>query len=304
MQQIRRTNGEKAFDVLNVCFMVLLSFAMFYPFYYMLIYSFNVGEASRSSLYFWPTEFTLDNYTTLLKNEYITNAYLITVLRTVLGTAVHVLFTSLVAYGLADLKLAGRKVYTIIFLVPMFFGGGLVPTYLLIIRLGLVDNFLVYIVPAMFSVWNMILLRTYFQNLPTSLEESARIDGARDITVFLRIILPMSTPVVAAISLFAAVGQWNAWFDAFLYVNNPKLHPIQLFLKTVIQQNVGVKNLLNSLASSGLDPHALKELEQMRITTESMKAAATIITIGPIILVYPFLQKYFVKGIMLGSIKG
>jgi putative aldouronate transport system permease protein len=304
MGQPLQSRGERAFSVVNAVFLGALALLIFYPFYYMLIYSLNVGESSKAGLYLWPTDFTWDNYRTLFKTEYFVNAYAITVLRTVVGTVAHVAFTGLVAYGLADGRLLFRRAYTVIFIIPMFFSGGLIPFYLLIVQLGLIDSFWVYIIPAVFSVWNMILMRTYFQSLPTSLEESARLDGASDLRIFFRIIVPISAPVLAAITLFAAVGQWNSWFDAFLYVNNPRLHPIQLFLKSVIQQTVGVKNLLNALASSGLDAKALEQLERIKMTTESLKAAATVVTIGPIIAIYPSLQKYFVKGVMLGSLKG
>lgn len=304
MTGIRETRGERIFNGFNVAFLALASVIIFYPFYYMLIYSLNVGVASKAGLYLWPTAFTWDNYSTLFKNAYIVNSYFITIARTVVGTLLHLLLTSLVAYGMADAKLMNRGIYSVIFVIPMFFGGGLIPYYLLILNLRLNNTFWVYVIPTMLSVWNMILIRTYIQGLPTSLEESAHLDGASDFLIFFRIILPLSTPVIAAIALFAAVDQWNSWFDAFIFVNDPNLHPIQLFLKSVIQQTLSVKNLLTSLTTAGLDAKALQQLERIKITTEALKAAATVITIGPIIAVYPFLQKYFVKGLMLGSLKG
>lgn len=303
MSNISYTRGEKIFNGFNIVFLAVASAVIFYPFYYMLIYSFNVGESSKVGLYLWPNDFTTENYTILFKTEYVVNAYMVTIARTISGTILHVLFTSIVAYGLADTSLLNRRFYTIIFLIPMFFEGGIIPYYLLILRLGMNDSFLVYIIPTMFSVWHMILMRTYFQTIPKSLEESARLDGASDFRIFYRIILPLSAPVIAAIALFAAVGQWNAWFDAFIFVNDMRLHPIQLFLKSVIQQTVGIKNLFNSMTEGGLDAQALKQLEEIKITTEALKAAATVVTIGPIIFIYPFLQKYFIKGLMIGSLK-
>jgi len=292
------------FNVLNTGFLLVFTLVVFYPFYYMLIYSFNVGEAAVKGIYIWPSAFTLENYQVLLKSPFILNAYVITILRTVIGTVASVFFTGLWAYAMADAKLIHRKLYTIIATIPMFFSGGLIPYYILIRQLHLLNTFWVYIIPGLYMVWHMILMRTFYQGLHPSLEESAKIDGGNDFVIYFKIIYPISMPMIATIMLFTAVGQWNAWFDAFIFVNNPDLHPIQLFLKQIIQQNIGMKNLLESLASQSLNPEELMKYEQVKVTNESLKAAATVITIGPIILVYPFLQKYFVKGITIGSIKG
>jgi len=292
------------FHVVNTALLVLFAAVVFYPFYYMLIYSLNVGEKATSNLYLWPNDFTWENYAVLLRSPFILNAYTITVLRTVVGTAVSVFFTGLWAYGMADSRLIHRNLYKTIATVPMFFGGGLIPYYMLIRELRLIDTFAVYIVTGIYVIWHMILMRTFFQHLHPALEESAKIDGASDFGVYFRIIFPVSMLIIATITLFTAVNHWNAWFDAFNLVNDPALHPIQLFLKTVIQQNIGIKNLVDSLMDKSLDAETLRQIEQIRVTNESLKAAATVITIGPIIFVYPFLQKYFVKGFMVGSIKG
>ncbi|MGI5895006.1 MAG: carbohydrate ABC transporter permease [Candidatus Merdivicinus sp.] len=292
------------FDVINYILLTVFAIIVFYPFYYMLIYSFNVGESAGAGIYLWPNDFTLDNYKTLLDSPSILTSYGITIARTVVGTFVTVFLTGLWAYGMADKKLLNRKFYTILSTIPMFFSGGIIPTYLLIKDLGLIDSFWVYIIPGAYSIWNMILMRTFFMGLPDGLEEAAKIDGANDFYIYFRIMLPLSLPMLATIILLTAVAQWNAWYDAFIYVNDQSLHPIQMFLKQTIQQNIGVKNLLNSLSAQGLDADALKQLESIQVTSESLKAAATMITIGPIIVVYPFLQKYFVKGLTLGSLKG
>ena len=292
------------FNIVNTTLMILFAVIVFYPFYYMLIYSFNDGEAALSGIYLFPNSFTLENYATLFRTPAILQAYGITIARTIVGVVTSVFCTGMWAYGMADKDLLHRKFFTIVATIPMFFSGGLIPQYLLMKDLKLLNNFLVYIIPSLYSIWHMILMRTYFQGLPAGLEEAAKTDGANDFYIYFKVMFPISLPMVATITLFTAVTQWNAWFDAFIYVSNPDLHPIQLFLKQLIQQNTGVKNLINSLSAQGLDATALRQLEDIRVTTESLKAAATIVTIGPIILVYPFLQKYFVQGLTVGSIKG
>ncbi len=292
------------FNLFNVVFLTVFTLVVFYPFYYMLIYSLSVGKSAGTGIYLWPRNFTLENYQVLLKSPYILNAYFITIARTVVGVVTSVACTGIWAYAMADPKLIGRKIYTIAATVPMFFSGGIIPFYILIRQLHLINTFWVYILPVVYVTWHMILMRAFYQNLHPSLEESARIDGASDFKIFTSIIFPISLPMISTIALFTAVGQWNAWFDAFIFINNPDLHPIQLFLKQVIQQNTQMKSLMSSLAGAGVDAETLKRYENIQVTNESLKAAATVITIGPIIAVYPFMQKYFIQGLTLGSVKG
>ena len=301
---MRTTRHIDVFNIVNVLLVSLITLMLAYPFYYMLLYSFNVGTAARTGLYLWPNAFTTENYATLLKSPLILNAYMVTILRTVIGVVTSVLCTGVWAYAMADRTLKNRTFYTVFATIPMFFGGGLVPYYLLIRSLGLIDSFWVYIIPSIYVSWHMILMRTYFQKLDVALEESAKMDGAGDFRIYFSIIFPISMPMIATISLFTAVSQWNAWFDAFIFVNRVSLHPIQLFLKSQIQQSVGMRELMETLARDSLGADELRRLQEITVTNDSLRSAAAVITIGPIVLVYPFLQKYFVKGLTIGSIKG
>lgn len=290
---MKKTLGEKIFDCLNVVFMSLLVISFIFPFWQLLALSFNdATDAINGGIYFWPRKFSLQNYIVTLQNPLIGNAYMITIARTVIGTALSVLATGMFSYGLSKKDLIFRKFYITVATVTMFFSGGLIPSFLLMRNLGFVDSFLVYIIPTLISVWNMIIMKTFFSSLPVSLEESAKIDGYNDLQIFFKIVLPTSMPIIAAIALFNGVAQWNAWFDAYIYINNPKLLPLQTILMRIISQNTAAQELAQheQAASSSVSPEALKVTTMM-------------IAIGPIILIYPFLQKYFMKGIMIGAIK-
>jgi putative aldouronate transport system permease protein len=199
----------------------------------------------------------------------------------------------MVAYAYSRKDLIGRKYYMIVGMITMFFGGGLIPTYLLIRNLGLLDSFLVYILPAMFSFFNVIIMMSFFRELPEALDEAAQLDGANDLTIFVRIVLPISMPVIATIALFNGVGQWNDYFTGMIYINNPDLQPIQTYLYRVIAQSSG-----NQIAA------AASGVVASTVTSQSVKLATMVVTTLPIVLVYPFLQKYFVKGLTIGSVKG
>lgn len=293
---MRKKSSEKVFDVINILLFLIISFMFIYPFYRSIIISLNDGaDASRGGLYFWPRIWTLDNYIAVFKNPNLLNAYIITVLRTLVGTVTSVIATGMFAYGLSKKDLLFRKFYLSIATFTMFFSGGLIPTFILIKGIGLIDSFWVYIIPALISIWNMMIMKTFFQNTPEALEESAKIDGYNELQIFFKIILPISAPIFATIALFNGVAQWNAWFDASIYITNQKLLPLQTILVKLITQH-GAAQDLNRLLNS---ERALAE----KVTTESLKTATMVVSIGPIILIYPFLQKYFMKGIMLGSIK-
>lgn len=293
---MKRSLGEKVFDGFNVVIMLILAFIFFYPFYNLFILSLNdAQDAMRGDIYFWPRVFTLNNYAAVFKNDQLFRAFFISIARTVIGTATSLLATAMLGYGLSKKHLMFRKFYNILFMVTMFFSGGLIPYFLTIKAYHLIDSFWVYIIPTLISVWNMVIMRTFFANFPESVEEAAKIDGCSDVKIFFRIVLPLSMPVVATIALFNAVSQWNAWFDAYIYINDQDLLPIQTVLMKIINQNsasIELSKLMNN-----------EFAQNMKVSAESIKYATMMVATIPIVLVYPFVQKYFVNGIMIGSVK-
>lgn len=292
--KIKRSKGDWCFDVILYLFLALVAFVFIYPFWTVVAMSFNAAnDTMRGGIILWPREFSLNNYRVVFNDDAVWRAYFITVARTIIGTLGHLMCTSAFAYGLSKRFLIGRKVYFYICIVTMFFSGGMIPGVLNIFDLGLNESFWVYIIPGLYSVYDMLIMKTFFQGMPQSLEESARIDGANDLTIFFRIVLPNAKAVLATIGLSAAVGQWNAWLDAKLYVNNPDLWPMQLLLQRVI---ASASNMSTVMAQN-------PNINYANVTTYSVQLATIVVAIGPIILIYPFFQKYFVKGMMIGAVK-
>ncbi|WP_410771185.1 carbohydrate ABC transporter permease [Fontibacillus sp. BL9] len=291
----RRTKGDVAFDILNNLGMLLICFVTLYPIWYVLINSFNDGkDAMLGGIYWWPRVFSVENYEAVFNNAGIMTAMGLTVAKTVLGVVAHVFFTAMVAYAFSRKGLIGGKLYILMGTITMIFSGGLIPTYLLIRDLHLLDNFWVYIIPVLFSFFDLIIFMTFFREIPDGLEEAARIDGANDWTVFLRVVLPVSMPVLATIALFHGVYQWNDYFTGIIYVNNESLQPIQTFLYRVVAQSS------SNIMTTALQGSAVTKT----VTSQSVKLATMVVTTLPIVFAYPFLQRYFVKGMMIGSIKG
>ncbi len=288
------SKSDRLFDAFNIVGMLLICFLTLYPIWYVLVNSFNDGQdAMRGGIYWVPRVFSFDNYIEVFKNAGIMTAMGITIAKTVIGFVCHVFFTAMVGYALSRRELLGRKIYLVMGTITMFFYGGLIPTFLLIRDLGLFDSFLVYIIPALFSFFDMIIFMAFFRDIPDGLEEAARIDGANDLTIFTRIIIPISMPVVATIALFHGVYQWNDYFTGMIYVNKMDLQPIQTFLFRVVAQSSS--NQIVATAGAAIN---------RTVTSQSIKLATMVVTTLPIVLAYPFLQKYFVKGLMVGSIKG
>lgn len=295
--KIKRSPGEVTFDVLNIAFMSFVLFITLYPFWFVIVMSFNEGnDAARGGIYFWPRSFSLLNFQAVFRNPAILTGFQVTILRTIVGTIVHVLFTGMVAYSLSHSKLIFRKFYMIVGIITMFFGSGLIPYYLLIRNLGLRNTFWVYIFPAMFSFYDMIIMMTFFRHLPSEMSESAKIDGAGYWRIFLSIIIPLSAPIFATMSLFAGVYHWNDYFTAVLYIDKKELLPIQTILFKIIAESQA-STILSQVNIPGV-------IARRKLTSESVKMATMVITTIPIICVYPFLQKYFVKGMLIGSVKG
>jgi putative aldouronate transport system permease protein len=291
----RRTRGDVLFDNLNVTVMLVICFATLYPIWYVLVNSFNDGTDAMTGghIYWIPRKFSLENYATVFNNAGIMTAMGITVAKTLIGTVIHVFFTAMVAYALSRRELVFRNIYMVMGTVTLFFSAPLIPNYLWLRDLGLLDTFGVYIYPAMFSFFDLIIFLAFFREIPDGLEEAAKIDGANDFSIFLRIVLPVSLPVVATIALFHGVWQWNDYFTGLLYTNNDYLQPIQTFLYRVIAQS-------SSNQIMGATGGAINRT----VTSQSIKLATMIITTVPIVVAYPFLQRYFVKGLMIGSLKG
>jgi putative aldouronate transport system permease protein len=276
----------------------LLCFTMLYPFWNSVVIAFNDSrDTVAGGLTFWPRKFTLENVGFVLQDPRIANAFLISVLRTVIGTLVSILVTALMAFSLARSELKFRKIYLTLAVFTMYFSGGMIPSYLLIRTLGLRNNFFVYVIPGALSVWNMIIFRSFFSTLPAGLIESARLDGADWYTIFFRIVLPVSMPVFATLALFTAVGQWNSWFDAALYISKQELMPIQTILNTILNTS-SMRELLSKLSGT-----AATALSNSVVSSRAVTMATMVVATVPILVVYPFIQRFFVSGVMIGSLK-
>ncbi|MGL5356929.1 MAG: carbohydrate ABC transporter permease [Cetobacterium sp.] len=289
-----KTKGEKIFDLFNIIVMVVFSFVIIYPIWYIVVLSLNDSQdAIKGGIYWFPRSFSFDNYIAVFQNKQIFKAFGITILKTSVGIITHILFTSMVAYGISKQDLKLRKVYIALGTITLFFSGGLIPYYILIKDIGLINNFLVYIIPSMFSFYNLILFQSFFRDIPASIEESACIDGANYFQIFTRIILPISLPIIATISLFVGVGQWNDFFTGLLYINDPELQPIQTLLYKIIAKE-GSSVITEGMRTAGVT---------LSTTSKSLQLATMVITTLPVVCLYPFLQKFFVKGMVLGSVK-
>ncbi|MHC1747144.1 MAG: carbohydrate ABC transporter permease [Cellulosilyticaceae bacterium] len=297
-RKIKSTTEDKVIDVIIAIVLTFILIVTLYPFYYILVLSFNDGmDALRGGIYFWPREFTLDNYMQFLSDPRWISGITVSIAKTVVGAALTVFFTCMVAYGLSYPKLMFKKFYNIILLFCMYFSGGLIPYYLTIRALGMLNSFWVYIIPPMFSTYYCILAVSFFREIPFELYESATLDGAHDFKIYLKIILPLSKPLLATIALFAAVGQWNAWTDTAFYAPLAKnLRTLAYLMRDVIMRNqVDVSQGKSAMMAAA---------KHKQVTSQSVQMAAMMIASLPIMVVYPFLQKYFVKGIMLGAVKG
>jgi putative aldouronate transport system permease protein len=291
----RRTTSEYIFDNVNILIMLFICAITLYPIWYVVVNSLNDGvDAMRGGIYWWPREFTFENYKAVFQTQGILTSFGVTITKTIIGTITHVFFTAMVAYAISRRDLYGRKLYMMVGIITMFFSGGLIPYFLLIRDLGLFDNFLVYIIPTMFNFFHLIIFVSFFRELPVSLEEAAKIDGANDFMIFIKVIIPLSMPVIATIALFQGVYQWNDYFAGVIFVNNPDLQPIQTYLYKVVAESSSNQMMMNAAGS----------VATKTVTSQSIKLATMVVTTLPIMLVYPFLQKYFVKGMLIGSVKG
>ncbi|GIO65850.1 carbohydrate ABC transporter permease [Paenibacillus cookii] len=297
-----QTHRFSVFNLLNYILLTLFGFLMIYPFIYILIYSLNDGKDSMmGALYFFPRKFTLDNYAQVFDNKQIWQAYKITILRTVTGTVLHVLLCTLMAYALSKKTLPGRTFFTFYIFLPTIFSAGFIPYFITLQKLHLINTFWVYVIPMLFNFMHIVIIRTFLQGIPEEIEESARIDGLNDFQIFMRIIIPLSGPVIATISLFIGVAHWNDWFTGTYYVSDKNLIPVQTLLQQMLTEAEALSSSMQRAAQQG---GQTVNVNMAGATPESLRMALLVITVFPILCVYPFLQKYFVKGVMIGSVKG
>ncbi|WJH33453.1 carbohydrate ABC transporter permease [Paenibacillus aurantius] len=291
-QAIRSSVGEKLFQAINIVIFVLLGLTTVFPFLNLIAKSFSSEAAVVSGMVtLFPIDFQVGTYKYVASSSMFLNAFMVSVTVTVIGSFLALFMTTLAAYPLSKPRLRGRKFFILMYLFTMLFSGGLIPTYLLIHSLGLIDKLPVLFLPFMISVYNMLIIKSYFESLPEGLEESAKIDGASNMTILVRIVLPLSLPVLATITLFYAVQFWNDYFTSLLYINSSSLKPLQLYLK--------------ELFVSSTDTFLRDNVEaNLNVSPQSIQAASIMLATLPILLVYPFLQKYFVKGVLIGSVKG
>jgi len=292
---------DKVFPVINGIILCALMFITLYPVLNTVAISFNDGiDAVRGGIGLWPRKFSTEAYGTLLNDPLTWNAFGISVARTVITTLTNLLFTSMLAFALSRKEYIFGKFITLVVVLTMYVNAGLIPNYLLIQRtLKLGKTFWVYIIPTMFSCFNMIVIRTYINGLPEALAESARIDGANDMRIFWQIIFPLCTPVLATVALFVAVGSWNQWFDTQLYNGGKKyLHTLQYLLKMKLATSMNTANAANASVD------ALASQAASKTTPITIRCAITVVSALPILVVYPFLQRYFVTGMVLGGVKG
>ena len=291
----KRGPFDIVFDGLIYLFMLLFFIIVAYPILYVLALSFSSREAVlNNEVYIIPVGFNFDNYKLVLKHEFLPRAFLNSVFYTVFGTLYSMMLTILGAYALSRKNYFGRDFIMFLIAFTMMFGGGMIPSYMLIKNLGLLNTRLALIIPFAVSQYNLIVMRTYMQQIPSAIEESAKLDGANDFVILFRIFVPMSKPVIATITLFYAAGQWNDFFSGLIYLDDKNKFPLQLVIRDLlITQNDATLN--QGLAAQQGMPS---------LTPGGFRAAIVVVTVLPLLVVYPFIQKYFVKGVMLGSIKG
>lgn len=292
-----------AFDLCIILILLLITLVIAYPIYYTVIASFSDHQAvATGKVSFLPVGFQLTAYKAVFENDQIWQGYLNTILYTVGGTAFNLFLTIPAAYAMSKTQMLGHGVLTWFFLITMYFGGGMIPTYLLYKNLNLINNPLIMVIAGGLSIYNLIVTRTYYQNsIPDSLYEAARIDGSSEIGIFIRIALPLSMPIIAVMCLYYAVGHWNGYFTALMYLTKTKYQPLALVLRRILIMN---ETALDEAVGADLDPALIANAAARANLVVTMKYALVLVASLPMLVLYPFIQKYFVKGVMIGSVKG
>ncbi len=302
MKKKRLSFSDRVFEICNYGFFLIFTLLCVYPFYYILINTISDNTLSANGLIrFYPVNIHFDNYAQIMGLSGLYQAALVSLARTVIGTACTVLASAFLGYMLGQEKMWQRKFCYRFFIVTMYFNAGLIPLYLTMKNLHLLNNFLVYIIPVIVQPFNIILVKTYMESIPPSLQEAARIDGAGFLKIFFKIMLPVSKPILATIAIFSAVGQWNSFQDTLIYVTDKELFTLQYLLYTYINQANSLATMIKN--SNGGTTLNMTSLVQQQTPT-SIRMTVTAVVVIPILLVYPMFQKYFVKGIMIGSVKG
>lgn len=291
----KQSTAYNIFTIFNLLLFILFAFLCAYPFYFIIVNSFN-GTAGDTAFIF-PSKATVENYKTIFSQQSLPRAIFISFARSIVGTIITLGMSSLYAFVLTQDELPARKVIYRLTVATMYFSAGVVPTYVAMVRYGLKDNFLIYVLPSAISVYNMILIKTYMEQIDSAIVESAVIDGAGPFTTFTRIVLPVSIPILATVAVFSVVGQWNAWYDNFLYVSNPNLQTLQYTAHKLIGQ-------ADAIARRAMMGESVAEIAKVKISSKDIRMAISVITVLPVMLFYPFMQRYFVEGIMLGAVKG
>lgn len=283
--------GDRVFNVINYLIMIVVFLVMVLPFLYIINYSLSDPTKISGQFLLYPRNPSFDSYLSLLNNSSVLHSAFISLSRTVIGTGIMIFFTSMAGYVLTRNDFTGIKFFRKFFVITLYFSSGIIPVYILIQSLGLTGTFWVYVIPSAVNVFNMILIKTYMESIPSELEEAALIDGANDLYLFFKIMFPLSRPIIATVALFASIGHWNSFIDAQFYnAMNPQLFPLQYVLYNALQSITSIEQV---------------QLEQHKnMTPQTVKMAMTVVTVIPIMFVYPFLQKHFMKGLLVGSIKG
>lgn len=292
---MKETKADRTFTIFNYLFLTIVALLVIYPLVFVVSASVsNPQYVISGEMWLWPKEFTLEAYEKVFKNKDIINGFVNTLKYTVFGTILNVIMTILAAYPLSRRDLKGRGAIMAFIIFTIFFSGGLVPTYLLIRDLGMLDTFWVMIIPNAVAVWNIIIMRTFFQAIPHELEESAKMDGSGNLRILWSIVLPLSFPVIAVMVLFYSVGHWNSYFQALIYLQDQNKFPLQLILRQILIQGQ-TDDMIQATSESFL---------AQQLSVEGVKYAVLIVANLPMLMLYPFLQRYFVKGVMIGSLKG
>ncbi len=293
--KLKESKGDRAFTIFNYIFLAIVAIIVLYPLLFVLSASLsNPQYVISGDMWLWPREFTVEAYKKVFQNPDIINGFINTLKYTFFGTVLNIVMTICAAYPLSRRDLKGKGFIMAFMVFTMFFSGGLIPTYLLIRDLGMINTFWVMIIPNAVAVWNIIIMRTFFQSIPHELEESAMIDGAGNFRILWSIVLPLSFPVMAVMVLFYAVGHWNSYFQALIYLQDQSKFPLQLILRQILIQGQA-DDMIQATSESFL---------AQKLSVEGLKYAVLIIANLPMLMLYPFLQRYFVKGVMIGSLKG
>ncbi len=292
---IQQSTGYKIFNIVNYILLLFLVFITVYPMYHIFIVSISNGTfVSRGAVNFLPRGITFSAYKTVFDSSDIWRSYFNTILYTTVGTAINIVLSSMCAYPLSRKDFYGRGIFTFIIAFTMFMSGGMIPSYLVVLKLGLIDSMWAIVLPPAINTFNMIIMRTFFQGIPASLQESAFLDGANDLKILWKIILPLSKPIMATMVLFYAVQHWNSFFSALIYLSSKSKYPVQILLRNIViagefaEQQTAIGSVESNFA----------------VVATNYKYAVIIISVVPILMVYPFLQKYFAKGVMVGALKG